>query len=325
MKHVCVLAMALVFGFSYELRPESGSGNLISLVFPDLTDTFPLTKGLLCTYQYKGAQSSWTEFSASWSQDSGIVTYHVMDSSRVNDTTVAWTIRQKRNVMVRSGRFPFPHDTVYFISDSSIVTLSEFTTGRHALRCSSYVWKFPRSPECPVFRFSDSSNARVFYTFQGCRNVVIVGNYDSLWFSQDSGLIRREYSLCSEPNYEDGWYDRRSSRLLTRLLVAVDEVKPLPSQFALCQNYPNPFNPTTRIEYSIPKAAHVSLKVFDVMGREIATLVDGIQEAGFKSVEFSARGGSASGGDATGLASGVYFYRLSAGGFVETRKLMLIR
>jgi photosystem II stability/assembly factor-like uncharacterized protein len=88
-----------------------------------------------------------------------------------------------------------------------------------------------------------------------------------------------------------------------------------PDRSLLFQNYPNPFNPTTRIEYSLPKTSHVSLKVFDMMGREVATLVEGVQEAGFKTVEF----------DAEGLASGVYFYRLQSGSFGEAKKLIVIR
>jgi hypothetical protein len=103
--------------------------------------------------------------------------------------------------------------------------------------------------------------------------------------------------------------------LLTRILVDVDESRLLPLQYILSQNYPNPFNPTTRIEYSIPKPSHVSLKVFDLLGREVATLVDEVQNAGFKSVEFNAGG----------LASGVCFYRLRVGNSVETKKLMIVR
>jgi len=89
----------------------------------------------------------------------------------------------------------------------------------------------------------------------------------------------------------------------------------LPAAFALYQNYPNPFNPTTEIRYQTSEVSRVTLDVFDMLGRKVATLVDEVQGSGFKSVKF----------DAGGLASGVYFYRLNAGGFVETKKLMVIR
>jgi len=108
---------------------------------------------------------------------------------------------------------------------------------------------------------------------------------------------------------------RKTYRTTNPVTAVHDDEPSQPTEFILFQNYPNPFNPTTRIEYSLPKTSHVSLKVFDVMGREVATLVDEVQNAGFKTVEF----------DAAGLSSGVYFYRLTAGGFVEIRKLMLIR
>jgi len=98
-----------------------------------------------------------------------------------------------------------------------------------------------------------------------------------------------------------------------------------PDRFGLSQNYPNPFNPTTRIDYSIPKTSHVSLKVFDVMGREVATLVDEVQGSGFKSVEFDASGLASGVSSKGGYASGVYFYRLRAGEFVETKKLVILR
>ncbi len=85
--------------------------------------------------------------------------------------------------------------------------------------------------------------------------------------------------------------------------------------FELAQNYPNPFNPVTMIRYQIPTAETVSLKVYDVLGKEVATLVSGRQEAGNYAVPFNA----------SGLSSGMYFYRLQAGSFVETRKMMLVK
>jgi hypothetical protein len=90
-------------------------------------------------------------------------------------------------------------------------------------------------------------------------------------------------------------------------------------EFALLQNYPNPFNPTTKIQYSLAQASQVSLKVYNAIGAEVATLVSGHQEAGNYTVPFG-------GTEATsGLSSGVYFYRFEAGSFVSIKKLMLIK
>jgi len=89
----------------------------------------------------------------------------------------------------------------------------------------------------------------------------------------------------------------------------------LPIEYALKQNYPNPFNPITTIKYQIPKISFVTLKVYDVLGSEIATLVNEEKPIGNYTVEF----------DATSLPSGVYFYRLQSGDFVETKKMVLLR
>ncbi|OGU70166.1 MAG: hypothetical protein A2V93_03795 [Ignavibacteria bacterium RBG_16_34_14] len=98
--------------------------------------------------------------------------------------------------------------------------------------------------------------------------------------------------------------------------LSVNQINSLiPGSFALAQNYPNPFNPITTIQYSLPQRGNVTLKVYDVLGKEIAVLVNEEKETGVHSVNF----------DATGLASGIYMYRLQAGSFIETRKMVLIR
>jgi len=89
----------------------------------------------------------------------------------------------------------------------------------------------------------------------------------------------------------------------------------LPTEFVLMQNYPNPFNPTTKIEYSIPLQSQVELKVYNVVGQEVATLVNEVQKSGIHSVKFSA----------SNFASGVYFYRLVAGNFVSVKKMVLVK
>ena len=89
----------------------------------------------------------------------------------------------------------------------------------------------------------------------------------------------------------------------------------VPTKFALSQNYPNPFNPTTSISYSIPQNSFVSLKVFDVLGQEVATLVNEEKSVGNYDVSF----------DASGIPSGMYFYRLQAGSFIDTKKMVLMK
>jgi len=97
--------------------------------------------------------------------------------------------------------------------------------------------------------------------------------------------------------------------------VEGEEAEALPEVFQLAQNHPNPFNPVTEIRYALPTDAEVSLDIFDVTGRKVATLVNAFETAGYKSFRWDARD----------VASGTYFYRLVAGDFVETRKMLLIK
>jgi len=89
----------------------------------------------------------------------------------------------------------------------------------------------------------------------------------------------------------------------------------LPTQFELKGNYPNPFNPTTTIAYSVPTNSEVRLAVFDMLGRQVATLVNGVQAPGNYTVNF----------EATNLSSGMYLYRLQSGNFTQTQKMMLVK
>jgi hypothetical protein len=94
----------------------------------------------------------------------------------------------------------------------------------------------------------------------------------------------------------------------------------VPSTYALDQNYPNPFNPTTQIRYALPQHSNVKLTIHNLLGQEVARLVEGEQEAGFYEVQWSGRNDYG-----TAVASGVYFYRIQAGGFVQTSKMLLLK
>jgi hypothetical protein len=105
-----------------------------------------------------------------------------------------------------------------------------------------------------------------------------------------------------------------------KLVIVKRTIEAVPKEFALHQNYPNPFNPSTKIRYDVPKETRVTLTVYNVIGQEVAKLVDEVQSAGYKSVEWDTR--EAGGVE---ISSGVYFYTLKADDFVMTRKLVLIR
>ena len=101
----------------------------------------------------------------------------------------------------------------------------------------------------------------------------------------------------------------------TLLPTSVENDKTLATEFELAQNYPNPFNPGTKISWRSPVSSHQTLKIYDVLGNEVATLINEFKPAGRYEVEF----------DASSLSSGIYFYRLKTGEFNETKKLILLR
>ncbi|MEA2031554.1 MAG: T9SS type A sorting domain-containing protein [candidate division Zixibacteria bacterium] len=99
------------------------------------------------------------------------------------------------------------------------------------------------------------------------------------------------------------------------LLDATPDSPNKPGSFSLSQNYPNPYNPSTVISYDVPTASHVTLSVFNVLGQEVATLVDMDKEAGSHEVVF----------DGSNLSSGIYFYRIQADNFSKTKKMVLVK
>ncbi len=170
----------------------------------------------------------------------------------------------------------------YVDGDVSIVT-GNYNTDGNAL------WRANFNAEAIADAYDDPCAVAV----DGSNNVYVAGN-------STYGIIGNVYSLVK---YEQP------------MVGVVEDRAIFPNKFLLSQNYPNPFNPSTTIRFELPKESFVTMKVYNVLGQEVTTLVNEKREAGRYEVEYNA----------SGLTSGVYFYRLQAGKFIETNKLMLLR
>lgn len=146
-------------------------------------------------------------------------------------------------------------------------------------------------------------------------------NYGNSWSQINDGLGSGAYNVLSLG--KDNQYIFAGTiassiwrRPLSQVVTGIEEETNLqPIEFSLEQNYPNPFNPSTIISFQLPISSQVTIKVYDVIGNEVAALVNEEKPVGSYEVKF----------DAAGLSSGIYFYTINAGGFVETKKMLLLK
>lgn len=288
-------------------------------------DIFPLASGMHYTYTFYQEEKNYElAYLIQINSDSGDIEYIILDSLQYGDTLKVWNIEQRRELL--HYKFYAPSwDTTYFIIDTSYYSLYEYLAGDHELICSSMVWFFPLSAwpsgyltnsDSRVYRYSDLPN--VLNVLSAHDPYGSWGREDSIWFSIEAGMYRRVtdtyWVSISQLHYK---------RYIQRTDIPIDVKQSrgnIIKNYVLLQNYPNPFNPATTIEYQIPELSFVTLKVYDVLGTEIATLVNEEKPAGTYEVKFSLGQNSI-----LSLSSGVYFYTLSAGGFRETKKMILMR
>jgi len=160
-------------------------------------------------------------------------------------------------------------------------------------------------------------------TFNG--GVFLSTNNGENWSAVNTGLTYEDESVTAlavsgnyifaSTSYLNGGVWRRPVSEILASVTSVNYSENVPSNFQLDQNYPNPFNPSTKISWKSPVSGHQLLKVYDVLGNEVATLVDEEKPAGSYEIEF----------DASKLSSGTYFYQLRAGSLLETRKMVLLK
>jgi hypothetical protein len=274
----------------------------------DEFDVFPLKSNLHYTYNYY-TDSLYYELAYlhQLKVDSGFVEYIVHDSLMTNDSTVVWNLEERRYLWHRRFDINFGLDSIYWTNDTVFLSLFENIYENHELSSSGIIWDFPIIlPSQAIYRFIDSSLLILICHWDE-------NGRDTLQFSNNLGFFYRHRT----------WSWDYISHLYTNLRIELQGIpsdirqqqSTLPSNSHLSQNYPNPFNPLTQLTYSIPKATNVTLKVYDMLGREITTLVNERKEVGEYKVSWNVEG----------VPSGVYFYRIVAGEFVETKKMVVVR
>ncbi len=141
------------------------------------------------------------------------------------------------------------------------------------------------------------------------------GSTSFTWITKNGGMFEADLDTTTLTSGNVTLYSANMTQFNAATSVEEKGKNVSPTEFVLSQNYPNPFNPSTKISWQSPVAGHQILKVYDVLGNEIATLVDEYKSAGIYEVSF----------DASRLSSGIYFYKLLAGNYVETKKMILLK
>jgi hypothetical protein len=164
--------------------------------------------------------------------------------------------------------------------------------------------------------FSSFNSTKIYKFVYSSDRIVLIDSLivDGGWikFAKFDGSI---YSVIFQNPYDYGFSRLIIYKIKDKVTSVGSKNKEIPQKFALYQNYPNPFNPSTTISYDLPERSRVKLSVYNLLGQEVATLVNTEQEPGRYNVKF----------DASGLPSGIYFYRLEAGRFIEQKKMILIK
>jgi hypothetical protein len=201
----------------------------------------------------------------------------------------------------------------------------EYTAGWHSILVAPFLLN-PTMDSTPMpdsidFSWNSVSGAETYelqISYDNAFKNIYFGSFPSADTSLNFGSLVEDTTYywrvrANNTNDHSNW--SATWRFRTARITSVEQNNAVVKQFELSQNYPNPFNPTTRIHYSVVGNQNVTLKVYDVLGREVATLVNERKAPGTYDVSFNAGA----------LPSGVYFYRLKAGSFTSTKKLMLLK
>jgi len=290
-----------------------------------LNDFFPLNTNNQFKYQYQSLEIIYDMLHPYVEiRDSGIVIYKI-NSFQNEDSTIIWSITesislQKSIDTLYNSTSP---DITYQYDFNYAFNLNERKDSLHLMESNPYleIWDSPTRWSVTLigdyfYRYSTEDSIKYIVQY----NPGIVSLSDSLIFLKNIGLAEAMSTYYKGPNTPE-YYSWRATLIDYQIINSIDgEMQPFFSGiYSLNQNNPNPFNPSTKISWQTPVSGWQTLKVYDVLGNEVATLVDEYRTAGSYEVAFKSTVGSRQ------LANGVYFYRLQAGDFVETKKMILLK
>ena len=290
------------------------------LLQAQLIDYFPLAEGNYFKYKFTFHENVYQDLYAyTRTSKSGTVKFNII-SSVISDSSIRWTVNETDSLFIQTinvDEIISLHDTSYTLyQHSQAFYLWESTDSVHTLTASSLsgVWDSPTSWNSSWAGFLTGksinrySNNHLFQYYFGFPTYD-----DSIYFVKNIGIQKLNsyvYRLSNIPNSTVVSVELLDYLVITGIKDALN-----PQSFYLSQNYPNPFNPSTSINYQIPKQGKVTLKIFDVLGKEVASLINEHQNAGRYKVNF----------DASMLPSGIYFYQLKVNDFISIKKMVLLK
>jgi hypothetical protein len=294
-----------------ELTPEGSSVIKQIAVPPDLAQWYPLAKGNMWIYHtyYRGRSG----YSSSGYDSMAVVGDTTLLHGKKYFITVSYydltNIPTYERYDTLTGNLYRFIDTSEVLINQAYVDLND-TLQQYFMGYSlpSAIFTFENDVSFGALQAKERTFASIGQLPYGNNSRVIKGIGFSYFEDHEDMFYSMEYGLVACRINGVGYGD-------TTLLGVKDSKINLPGSYSLYQNYPNPFNPSTSITYSIPKAGQVKLNVYSVTGKLVASLVDEYKQAGNYTVNFNAQN----------LASGVYFYRLSSGSFVENKKMILLK
>ena len=277
---------------------------------------FTLLLGLLGFAGTANAQSHYSNWLHRNAQDTTIVPCRNDSLTRLQVPPGSLGMMHPDSMFCRIEIMPL--DSLHSPHDSAYIGWCRFTLGEDSLHDGYMNYDSTHGSNHHQMQFMGELNCRIYWDSLKCdslyrswRPVEIRGWTGAGWVTLPSVTFDGNTAAFSTNRLYSAFAFIGEPTPLTGV---VDENRS-PAAFGLFQNYPNPFNPVTTIGYILPVQAHVTLKIYDISGREVATLVNGMEAPGPKTVKF----------DALNLATGTYLYRLQAGEFSETRHLVVIR